>query len=190
MNDYLISLFIDDEMSLNEKAAFVQTVRSNDSFADETLGLLDQEKLLRSDVVSVAPPVVFPKTKARISMWERKVFNFSAGLATAFLVFLLVLPGMISDKEIKRFDLVPYRFVIYQPNAKKAEVVGSFTDWKTIPMTPVDDYWQITLNLPAGEHRYAYILDSQRQVSDPTIPIREKDDFGGENSILEVQWPI
>jgi hypothetical protein len=48
-------------------------------------------------------------------------------------------------------------------------------------------YWEVTLNLPAGEHRFSYILEGKQRLSDPTIMTRELDDFGGENSILEVK---
>lgn len=47
-------------------------------------------------------------------------------------------------------------------------------------------YWEITFDLPAGEYRFSYILEGKRQLADPTILTREKDDFGGENSVLEV----
>jgi hypothetical protein len=47
-------------------------------------------------------------------------------------------------------------------------------------------YWEAVLEVPPGEHRLCYILEGRRRILDPTIPIREKDDFGGENSILSV----
>ncbi len=46
MNDSLISLFIDDEMDLDEKVEFVETVHSSQVFTQETVDLLEQEKLL------------------------------------------------------------------------------------------------------------------------------------------------
>ena len=51
-------------------------------------------------------------------------------------------------------------------------------------------YWEINLPVPSGEHRFAYILDGDRRISDPTLPASEKDDFGGENSILSVEERI
>jgi hypothetical protein len=48
-------------------------------------------------------------------------------------------------------------------------------------------YWEVTLDLPEGEHRFSYILEGNRRLADPTILTREHDDFGGENSILEVK---
>lgn len=191
MIEYLISLYIDDEMNLDEKVTFVQTVRSNDQFTDETLSLLEQEKLLRSDVVETVPPVVFSEKRSVGSFFKKNLLTyFAPGIAAAALAVMLIFSGPLKETDNNTLNRVPYRFVIYRPDATQAEIVGSFTGWKSVPMTHVDNYWQITLELPVGEHRFSYIIDGDRQVSDPTIPIREKDDFGGENSILEVQWSV
>ena len=52
--------------------------------------------------------------------------------------------------------------------------------------TGSNGYWETTLEMPAGEHRLCYIIEGGKRIPDPTILAREKDDFGGENSILEV----
>lgn len=190
MEDYLISMFIDDEMDLDEKVTFVKSVQIDTGFADETLALLNQEKLLRGDVAKIIPPVVLQEKKQNSSLWRRIPFLFAGSLAAAMMLFFFILPNFMPDTTKEALHHIPYRFVIYQPDAKKVEIVGTFTKWRAVPMVSTDDYWQITLDLPEGEHKFAYIFDGQRQVSDPTIPIREKDDFGGENSILEVQWSV
>ena len=79
-------------------------------------------------------------------------------------------------------------FVLYQPDVSKVEITGSFLDWEAVPMrkSGTSGYWEVVLEMPAGEHRLCYILEGRRRIPDPTIPIREKDDFGGENSILAV----
>ena len=46
MKDYLISSYIDDELDLDEKIEFVETVSEKVSFKDETVDLLLQEKLI------------------------------------------------------------------------------------------------------------------------------------------------
>ena len=51
-------------------------------------------------------------------------------------------------------------------------------------------YWELRLPVPAGEHRFAYILAGQKRMADPTLPAVERDDFGGENSILNVEVRI
>ncbi|UCD87106.1 MAG: glycogen-binding domain-containing protein, partial [Desulfobacterales bacterium] len=59
---------------------------------------------------------------------------------------------------------------------------------KMIPMNRAGSsgYWEVTLDVAQGEHRFTYILDGHQRFADPTILIREQDDFGGENSILLV----
>jgi hypothetical protein len=47
-------------------------------------------------------------------------------------------------------------------------------------------YWELNLRLPSGEYQFAYILDGSKRMADPTQSAREKDDLGGENSILKV----
>ena len=51
-------------------------------------------------------------------------------------------------------------------------------------------YWEITLDLGQGEHRYSYILESDEQIPDPTVMTREKDDFGGQNSVLDINLKV
>ena len=50
----------------------------------------------------------------------------------------------------------------------------------------VSGYWEISIELTQGEHRFTYILEGGQSFADPTIPARESDDFGGENSVLHV----
>jgi len=181
MKDYLISMFIDDELDLDDKIDFVETVYDNCPFKAETVDLLRQEKEIRSEVVDRIPPV-------RIQPREKKAFSplrpigiFASGLAVALLIFFLMVP---SKPELS----AAHRFVIYQPGVKQVAITGSFTNWNAVPMkrTGNSGYWEITFELPAGEYRFSYILEGKRQLADPTILTREKDDFGGENSILEV----
>ena len=81
-----------------------------------------------------------------------------------------------------------HRFVLFQPDVSRVEITGSFLGWEAVPMrrSGASGYWEVVLEVPAGEHRLCYILEGDRRIPDPTIPIREKDDFGGENSILAV----
>ncbi len=181
MKDYLISMFIDDELDLDNKIEFVETVHDSRPFKDETVALLRQEKNLRMPVVDQVPVVtVAPRERKWRFSW-RPAGVFAAGLATAVLIILLLLPT-------KQRLSAAHRFVIYQPGVKQVAITGTFTDWKAVPMKKAgrSGYWEITLDLPAGEYRYSYILEGKRQLADPTVLTREKDDFGGENSVLEV----
>ena len=121
------------------------------------------------------------KSRFAIFFW-RPAGIFAAGLAAALLIMFFVTP------QQEQIMLTTHRFVLYQPDANRVEITGSFLGWEAVPMrkTGTSGYWEVVLEVPAGEHRLCYILEGGRRIPDPTIPIREKDDFGGENSILAV----
>lgn len=190
MKDYLISMFMDDELDLDQKVEWVEAVSSDGDFKRETLDLLKQEKLLRSDMVDFVPPVAFEEPYRQKISFFRAVGFFASGLAAALIVVFVWLSFEKSVSGPQAGMPVPHRFVVYQPGVARAEITGSFTQWQTVPMIQSGNYWEVTLDLPRGEHRFSYIFDGDRKVADPTVPIREKDDFGGENSILEVKQAI
>jgi hypothetical protein len=184
MNDELISMYIDDELSLDDKIVFVETIHGDARFKDDTLDLLRQERLIRTDVVDHIPALAIkePRRDWLVKLFRPVLTAAVAGLATAAILFVAFLP----QQEILARS---YRFVIYQPDAKHVELAGTFSGWKRIPMKPTGQsgYWETTLELPEGEHRFSYIIEGGRRLPDPTIAIREIDDFGGENSILKVK---
>jgi hypothetical protein len=188
MNDYLISLFIDNEMDLDEKITFVETVHSSQHFSTETLALLEQEKLLRECPVSALEMAnltikpAFPRFELLRSWWQPM-----AGFATAMLIAAigwLLIPQqstLVAQQE-------EYRFVLYLPQVKQAEIIGTFTDWSPVPMQRVgtSGYWALTLKVPQGEHRYSYLIEDGGKMADPSVATREHDDFGGENSVIVI----
>ena len=177
----MMSMFIDDEMNIDEKIEFVETVHTDAAVKDETIGILQQEKLIRDRVVDRIPEAKVNLRPALDLRFWKPAAAFVSGLAAALLIvfFLQTEPKMAT---------LPYRFVIYQPDAGQVELTGSFTGWNTIPMKKMgaSGYWEATVDLFPGEHQYSYILEDGRRIPDPTILTREKDDFGGENSILDI----
>jgi hypothetical protein len=184
MNDNLISLYIDNELSLDDKIVFVEEVHANENFKDDTVSMLQQEKLIRSEVVDHIPVL---EIKDRKTAWHIKLFRPMVAAAAAGLVVVAIL---LFDFYPRQDHLLrPYRFVIYQPDAKQVELAGSFSGWKKIPLRHdgQSGYWETTLELPTGEYRFSYIIEGGQRLTDPTIAVREIDDFGGENSILRVK---
>jgi hypothetical protein len=182
MKDYMISMFIDDEMNVDEKIEFVETVHADAAVKDDIIDLLQQEKLIREKVVDRIRGVEVSIRPALIPRLWKPAAAFVCGLAAALLIIFISQPA-------PKMATVPYRFVIYQPDAGQVELTGSFTGWNTIPMKKMgaSGYWEATVDLYPGEHQYSYILEGGRRMPDPTILTREKDDFGGENSILDIQ---
>jgi hypothetical protein len=185
MKDYMISMFIDDELDIDEKIELVESVHAEAAVKNEIVHLLQQEKLIRSPMVSRIP-VVEADVRPKLSFYFRRpAAAFVSGLAAALIIVFFVLPE-------QKISSVPYRFVIYQPDVNQVDITGSFTGWETLPMKKMGatGYWEITLDLHEGEHRYSYILESGVQIPDPSVLTREKDDFGGENSILDVNMEV
>jgi len=186
--DYLISLFIDDELNLDEKILFVETVRSDAMVAADAVSLLHQEKRLRADVTDRLPAIRLETDKPfkkRFRDLFRPLAPVLAGMAATAAVLFAFMPT---------HEACPLRnrFVVYRPDALRVDIAGSFTGWKKIPMNKagLDGYWEITLPLSEGEHRFAYIADGGRRFPDPTVPCREMDDFGTQNSILNVEKSV
>ena len=185
MKDYMISMFIDDELDFDEKIELVETVHANAAVKNEIVSLLHNEKLLRSPVVTRSPVVEAPSQPKRNFFIWRSAAAFVSGLAAALIILFFALP----EHKISSF---PYRFVIYEPDVNQVNIAGSFTGWKRLPMKKMGTtgYWEITLDLQEGEHRYSYILESGAQIPDPSVLTREKDDFGGENSVLDINITV
>jgi len=186
-SDYLISLYIDNELNLDEKITFVETIHADDAYTEDALSLLRQEKQLHLLPEHALPETLPFKTDERIesplfwSRWWKPLAGVMVAGALASLI--LVLPPAKSSNGSES-----HRFVLYLPEAKEAQLIGTFTDWQPVNMVPAGQsgYWTLTLEIPEGEHRYSYLIGHDRQIADPTVALREQDDFGGENSVLEV----
>lgn len=81
------------------------------------------------------------------------------------------------------------RFSISAPDARSVALVGDFNGWAKsgteLSASAVAGVWTITLPLPPGRHQYAFLIDGQRWVVDPTATI-VSDDFGTETSVVMV----
>ena len=180
--DTVISQFIDNELSIDEKITFVQSIQANRRLAAETVGFLEFEQQLRGEVADYVPPLQVAGKGLRFPRWLA-----FGGLAWAasLAVWVLLWLGAPTDEMV----FTPHRFVIYQPAAEQIELTGSFTDWRALPMQAIGSsgYWELRLDIPKGEHRFSYIVDGDERLPDPTVPAREKDDFGGANSILIIE---
>ena len=186
MTEQLISMFIDDELNLDEKIEFVETVHGNSAYKSETVAFLTQEKQLRDAPVDLVPSVARQPAPSRWQWpWLRPVMlGLSAAMALVILWVAVAPDSHMAQRQLSK----SHRFIIYRPDISKAELYGSFTDWQPRTMNRIGDsgYWEVELALAEGEHRFVYILEGRQRMADPTVPVREKDDFGGENSILRV----
>lgn len=190
MSDTLISQFIDDELDLDEKITFVGIVRDDRRFADETVALLQQEKVLA--VALETAPATVQSNRAPVFLRYRGIRTWLAPMAGFVTALLLAGLGFLLqsglDEPVSPSPATEHRFVLYLPQVSQARIVGSFTGWNPLPMRKIGNsgYWAVTVKVPPGEHRYSYMIDGENRMADPSVATREQDDFGGENSVIVV----
>ena len=107
MKAHLISMFIDDELDLDEKVEFVETVHVNRGFKDETVDLLGQEKLLRGDMVGRVPAPRLEVPKKTAPAWWRPLAALSAALAMVAVFFFLVPHPATRIQQVAAEGLLP-----------------------------------------------------------------------------------
>jgi hypothetical protein len=81
------------------------------------------------------------------------------------------------------------RFRLRRPGASSIAVVGSWDDWSSpgVAMKPAKEpgLWEAWVALPPGSHRYRFMVDG-RAVRPPDAPAYLKDDFDGEDAVIDV----
>jgi hypothetical protein len=87
--------------------------------------------------------------------------------------------------------LEPVQFVLVAPTARSVAVVGDFNDWglndSALVATNHHGVWSVTAPVPAGVHRYAFVVNGKDWVADPSAPRSAGDDFGLPSSALVVE---
>jgi hypothetical protein len=190
--DHYISMYIDNELSLDEKILFLEHVFADKPYKDDAVSLLEQEKILHAALTRTAPAVELKTGHAVILPFLSRSMGWAVAASLALLI------SFMSSDDFNSFtatqpEALPaaalHRFVIHHQDTSQVEITGSFTNWRPIPLAPAgtNDYWEIYLELPVGEHRYSFIIDGAQYLPDPTVPAQEADDFGSTNSILQIE---
>ena len=82
------------------------------------------------------------------------------------------------------------QFVLAAPEAAQVSLVGDFNDWnpRATPLRPVADggVWTVTVPLPPGRYRYAFVVDGVRWLADPSAPAAITENFGSPSSAITV----
>jgi len=106
---------------------------------------------------------------------------------------LVLLPGRVREDPVAP-EVTPegVRFQVRAPRAERVALVGGFNAWNegATPMRGPDaaGLWEVTLPLPAGIWRYAFVLDG-KWTRPEGAPRYEPDGFGGENGVLDLERP-
>ena len=106
--DYLSSMFIDNEMDLDEKKRFVEKVRSDRAFYTQTLDLLTQDRLLQKHPV-VPEPLSGKKWRPPIWISLARGFKPLGFAAAGFAAAVLMLFAVFQALTHRRADLAHQR---------------------------------------------------------------------------------
>jgi 1,4-alpha-glucan branching enzyme len=91
----------------------------------------------------------------------------------------------VTEKGNTRFTLDGFE------DAKKVVLAGSFNKWDegAFRMKKEKNGWKITLQLRPDVHEYKFIVDGE-WMEDPANPHVKPNEFGGYNSLIEVQTDV
>ena len=103
-----------------------------------------------------------------------------------FVLLSLVSCATLPNNEPER--PMPAVFRLMAPDAQRVSVVGTFNGWNPrahlLRGPDPSGVWSLSLPLPPGRYRYAFVVDGVRWVTDPNALASEADGFGGHNSVL------
>ena len=114
-----------------------------------------------------------------------------AASVVAIVTFGIVRSRPGTEQIVVSGSAEPVTFVYVAPTARSVAVVGDFNNWglNDAALVAKNDrgVWSITAAIPAGVHRYAFVVDGKTWVADPTAPRSSGDDFGMPSSALVVE---
>lgn len=132
--------------------------------------------------------------------WSRS-FGTPGGLADSLArrYFLVGVAGHVAGRRSLRREEPPdlrptvegtrVRFRYRSVRATSVQVLGSWNDWETsggdLVRAGADGLWELWTTLPAGTHRYRFLVDG-RPEKPPSATRYVVDDFGGEDGIVDV----
>jgi len=126
---------------------------------------------------------------AAVHMTRRPAY--AAALAAGVVAVVTV--GMLRSRPetVAGNESIPVQFVLVAPEARSVTVVGDFNNWGLGDTALVAEnhngVWSVSAPVPAGVHRYAFLVNGKQWVADPTAPRSAEDDFGQPSSALVVE---
>jgi hypothetical protein len=96
------------------------------------------------------------------------------------------LPSQGDNTPLREKDVQLFR--LYAPDANHVVLVADFNGWDPTvhPLCQAGGgWWELEIQLPAGSHQYAYIVDG-KTISPPDAEVTVDDGFGEKNGLLRV----
>ncbi len=92
-------------------------------------------------------------------------------------------------EETTRVSRVETTFICdVEPDAREAYLTGEFNGWnpRSIRMARQGRSFRKKLTLAPGEYQYKFVVDGEWHI-DPSASIQRPNEFGGMNSVVQVQ---
>jgi len=159
------------------------------------------DRRIMSEIESVPVPGAWSRRFWMALDWLRRGRPVSVsplgGLAFAAGIALLVLigrswmaPQQAGAPLATTTEGSTVQFVLVAPAASRVSLVGDFNDWDslTTPMRRVDGngVWEVTVPLDPGRYRYAFVVDGNTWLRDPSAPPELDDEFGRPGSVVTI----
>lgn len=146
------------------------------------------------------------------SLWKPRTIRLRPAYAMGAVFFLAILvvfpyvtqiPGT-QDQVVKetftgdtiyqqakaspQADQVWTRFVYIDKDAESVAVAGDFSNWDPVDLTKKtlngQQVWTGLILMKKGEHRYMFVKNGEKWVTDPLATNYEDDGFGNKNAVL------
>lgn len=119
---------------------------------------------------------------------------YAAALAAGVVAVVTVGMLRLRPESVAGGRPIPVQFVLVAPEARSVAVVGDFNNWGLGDTALVAEnhngVWSVSAPVPAGVHRYAFLVNGKQWVADPTAPRAAGDDFGQPSSALVVEASV
>jgi len=148
--------------------------------------MLNSDRLARAVDAIRSPVGIAPGLSDRIAARRRRESQRMAARGGVGVLAAIADGAMVVLRPGPAGERVT--FAIRAPEVQQVALVGDFTDWRTDQVKleeAGDGEWRVTMKLPPGRYRFAYVVDDgEWRADDDAAPVM--DDFGRPTSILTV----
>jgi len=115
-------------------------------------------------------------------------FAAAAAIATFFLIPRDVVPAGSATALVGE-EPVYVQFKLEAPGAQSVAVAGDFNDWApefALTDPDGDGVWAGRVRLVPGLHKYMFVLDGDRWITDPLAERYAEDGYGNRNAVIAI----
>jgi hypothetical protein len=208
--DALIQRFVDQELTAEERIAFVARLGRDEVLRQRTIDL--EQLLLHTTRLPrpVVPDTFVANVMERLeseptpslgrtlldALWAPRALRWNLAGAMAAASFAAIVIVALLTRSGSKPAIAPsssatlVRLTIVEPGAKTVQVAGDFNGWnpmRTSLEQMSDGAWAVTIPLKPGRYAYMFVVDGQRWVADPFAAEQKDDGFGSRNAVLDVR---